>query len=371
MSILISQFANAQVEYVEVGSEILNQKREIKIQLPRNYENSDKSYPVIVVLDGDYMFEPFAGNVDYLSYWEIIPEAFVVGINQIGYREEDGFLSDEELPTATGADFFEFIGYEVLKFMDDNYRTSPFAVIAGIDLMANYSNFYLLKENPLFRGYINLSPDLTPLMPERIQNKASKIEQKIWYYLATGEDDIPALKKEIVQLDELLAEVENSNFTYQFDVFDKASHFSLVANAIPDALNTIFKVYRPISDKEYQDELLKSETPVEYLEDKYFLISELYAIEIPIRVTDFLMVADAIEENENWEAFKDLSRLAKKETPETVLSTYFEGRYYQEIGKPKKAIKAYQGGYGLKSAGYLNSDTLLEKADELKRIFGY
>ncbi|MFN2261913.1 MAG: esterase, partial [Psychroflexus sp.] len=261
--------------------------------------------------------------------------------------------------------------FEVLKFMDDNYRTSPFAVIAGIDFMANYSNFYLMKENPLFRGYINLSPDLTPLMPDRIQNKASKIEQKIWYYLATGEDDIPALKKEIDKLDELLSEVDNPNFSYDFDSFDKASHFSLVASAIPNALNTIFKAYRPISDKEYQNQLLDSKTPVEYLEDKYFQISELYAIDIPIRINDFLLVADAIEENENWDAYKDLSRLAKKESPKTVLSTYFEGRYYQEIGKPKKAIKAYQGGYGLKSAGYLNSDTLLEKADELKRIFGY
>ena len=39
-----------------------------------------KHIPLILVLDGDYLFEPFSGCVDYLSYWDEIPEAIVVGI---------------------------------------------------------------------------------------------------------------------------------------------------------------------------------------------------------------------------------------------------------------------------------------------------
>jgi len=182
----------SQTEYIEVNSSILKEKRQIKLQLPRNYNNSEKQYPVIIVLDGDYLFEPFAGNVDYLSYWEIIPESIVVGINQSGHREKDGKIDPEsELPEASGADFFEFIGYEVLKYIDDNYRTTPFTIVAGLDYMANFSNFYLLKENPLFSGYINLSPDVTPKLPERIKGKLDKVDQKIWYYLSRSENDIP------------------------------------------------------------------------------------------------------------------------------------------------------------------------------------
>ena len=38
-------------------SKYLNEKRSIEIQLPRSYNTeSDKKYPLILVLDGEYMF---------------------------------------------------------------------------------------------------------------------------------------------------------------------------------------------------------------------------------------------------------------------------------------------------------------------------
>ena len=56
-------------------SKYLNEKRAIEIQLPRSYETEvDKNYPLMIVLDGDYMFNIVSGSVDYLSYWGDIPE---------------------------------------------------------------------------------------------------------------------------------------------------------------------------------------------------------------------------------------------------------------------------------------------------------
>ena len=60
----------SQTIYDSFESEFLNESRELKIQLPRNYDdNTKKDYPLIIVLDGDYMFEAVSGSVDYLSYW--------------------------------------------------------------------------------------------------------------------------------------------------------------------------------------------------------------------------------------------------------------------------------------------------------------
>lgn len=363
---------SSQTEYIYVNSSILKESRQIKLQLPRNYNSTEKEYPILIVLDGDYLFEPFAGNVDYLSYWGIIPEAIVVGINQVGHRHKDGLLDEvEELPISTGADFYEFIGLEVLKYLDDNYRTTPFAIIAGLNYMANFSNFFLLKQNPLFKGYINFSPDVTPLLPDRLKRKLDKIDTKIWYYLATSENDILELKIKIKNLDSYLSVCNNPNVNYHFDVFEGEDHFSFVANAIPKALNSIFEAYGPISELEYQSKLLTSSSPSNYLEDRYFSIQELYALEIPIRIIDFLKTADAIEERELWYDYQNLSRLAKKEVSNTVLHHYFQGLYFEKSGQPKRAIQEYQGAYGLQSAGYLNSDVLLGKADALKQTFGY
>jgi hypothetical protein len=237
--------------------------------------------------------------------------------------------------------------------------------------MANFSNFFLLKQNPLFKGYINFSPDVTPLLPDRLKRKLDKIDTKIWYYLATSENDILELKIKIKNLDSYLSVCNNPNVNYHFDVFEGEDHFSFVANAIPKALNSIFEAYGPISELEYQSKLLTSSSPSNYLEDRYFSIQELYALEIPIRIIDFLKTADAIEERELWYDYQNLSRLAKKEVSNTVLHHYFQGLYFEKSGQPKRAIQEYQGAYGLQSAGYLNSDVLLGKADALKQTFGY
>ncbi|HET8753187.1 MAG TPA: alpha/beta hydrolase-fold protein, partial [Salinimicrobium sp.] len=154
--------AFSQTIYKTINSSKLGEERQLKIQLPRNYEsNTEKTYPLIIALDGDYLFEPMAGNVDYYSYWDEIPEAIVVGVLQDGNREADCLYDDQRfLPADTGASFFEFLGMELLPYLDENYRTARFVVVAGHDLSANFINYYLFKPEPLFHAYINLSPDL-------------------------------------------------------------------------------------------------------------------------------------------------------------------------------------------------------------------
>ena len=66
----------------EITSEILNENRLVTIKLPTSYElNKDKKYPLLIVLDGDYLFDPFAGVISYTSYWDDLPEVIIVGIS--------------------------------------------------------------------------------------------------------------------------------------------------------------------------------------------------------------------------------------------------------------------------------------------------
>ena len=88
--LLVTIGSSGQVIYEEFNSTMLGESRQLKIQLPRNYdENTEKVYPIVIVLDGDYLFEPVAGNVDYFSFWEDMPESIVVGIMQGESRYED------------------------------------------------------------------------------------------------------------------------------------------------------------------------------------------------------------------------------------------------------------------------------------------
>lgn len=372
--VVMPAITSAQTIYETFPSEKLGETRKLKIQLPRNYDkNTEKSYPVMIVLDGDYLFEPVAGAVDYYSYWEDIPEMIVVGIIQGGSREKDAAYDEQRyLPVDKGAKFFEFLGMELMPKLDEKYRTAPFHMIVGHDFTSNFLNYYLLKPDPIFDGYINLSPDLAPEMADRITKALSTSERKKWYYMATGSDDIPQLKENILAFDKKLQGINNKLVSYKFENFEGDSHYSLVGKAIPSAIESMFKTYRPISRKEYEDVLLQTSiNGYDYLVEKYQTIEDYFGIKKKIRLNDFMAVYNAIEKTHRWDEYRDLSKLAEDNYPNTMLATFFEARYEEETGNPKKAMKTYQKAYGQDQIAFLTIDYMLDKAEQIKKDFGY
>ncbi len=364
----------AQTIHTTLQSTKLGETRDLKIQLPRNYEeNFEKSYPVMIVLDGDYLFEPVAGNVDYYSYWEDIPEMIVVGVVQSQSRERDAAYDEQTfLPSGEGAAFFEFLGMELMTHLDNTYRTAPFRVIMGHDYTANFINYYLLKDKPLFQGYINLSPDLAPEMANRITSSLERTSSETWFYMATASEDIPDLKENIVTFDTKLKMLDNKNLHYNFDNFDGATHYTLVGMAIPRAIEDMFDVYRPISLEDYNRILLQTSfSGYDYLIEKYEDIKTLFGVDKRIRVNDFMAVYNAMEKTRNWNDLKKLSKIADKHYPKTMLATYFDARYEEESGNPKKAMRSYQNAYGQEPVAFLTVDFMLEKAERIKKDFGY
>lgn len=366
--------SQSKVIYEEFQSTKLDESRRLKIQLPRDYEeNTEKVYPIIVVLDANYLFEPVAGNVDYFSYWEDMPESIVVGIMQGDSRYDDcNYDSTDFMPSERGADFFEFIGLELLPYIDSNFRTAKFTIAIGHDFTANYINYFLFKDPPLFNGYICLSPDLAPLLDERLPERIPQIQTKTFYYLATGSDDIKDLREITEMLDTSLKTLKSDNFDYNFDNFEGATHYSLVARAIPSALEKMFSVYRPISKEEYTDVILKLNTPIHlYLTEKYATIKDLFGLSNPIRENDYIATFKAAEKKKQWDSLREIATMAKKQYPDTVLGDYYLARYYEETGEAKKAMRIYQGAYDKEEVDFITIDLMLDKADKIKEDFGY
>lgn len=366
--------AQSKIIYEEFPSYMLDETRRLKIQLPRDYEaNTEKVYPIVIVLDANYLFEPVAGNVDYFGYWEDMPECIVVGVMQGDSRYDDCEYDDTNfMPADQGANFFEFIGLELLPYIDDNYRTAKFVIAVGHDFTANFINYYLFKDPPLFNGYINLSPDLAPMMDERLPTRIPSIESKIFYYLATGTDDIPDLMNVATDLDRTLSPLKSDNFVYYFDNFEGATHYSLVARALPSAMEKIFSVYRPISKQDFSEKLMKMETPThQFLLDKYKTIEDLFGLSNPIRINDFIATATAAEKKKQWESLREIATLAKRQYPDTVLGDYYLARFYEETGDPKKAMRTYQGAFDKEEVDFITVDLMLDKADKIKEDFGY
>jgi predicted alpha/beta superfamily hydrolase len=364
----------AQVNYETIESSKLGELRELKIQLPRGYSSTDgKKYPLFIVFDGDYLFEAVAGNVDYYAYWEDMPGSIVVGVNQFDKRFDDCMYSEQNsLPIETGANFFEFIGMELIPYLEKKYQIANFKVAVGHGETANFINYFLLKEQPLFQGYIAISPELAPKMLNYLPEVLGKLQSKTFYYLATTNNDSMSITKMTQALSTDVSTLDNKNLFFKFKTFEGPSHYSVPTHAIPNAIEAIFKVFQPISKEEYKDTILKLETsPVAYLEEKYKIIDELFGIKKQMLINDFKAISAAIEKTENFEYFEDLGKLARDEYPETLLGSYYLARFYEEAGDSKKAMRTYQTGFTFDEIAGITKDMMLERAEAIKADFGY
>ena len=358
-----------------IFSKYLNEKRAIEIQLPRSYEiEVDKNYPLMIVLDGDYMFNIVSGSVDYLSYWGDIPENLVVGINQKDTRFQDSSVFDNitHTPISSTASFYDFIVNELIPYFSKNYRVSNFKVIVGQERTANFANFFLLKNDPQIRGVISISPKVSENMNRYLNENLSKSNSKIVYTLSSSKRDFESIFKNVSELTASLDSIENKNLRFESLIFDKENHYILPSVSVPKSIRSTYSMYSDIDKIEYDSIISKLETsPIDYLKNKYQLIKEFYDLDKTISMNDFMAIEEFIEENEFFNLYNELSELAKQEYPGTILPSYYKGRFIEETGDPKKAMYIYRSAYNMKEVKGLTKEYLLELAERIKEDFNY
>lgn len=363
----------AQQSSEQFTSKKLGEDREITIVVPKSYD-SDKSrkYPLLVLMDGEYLLAPFKGALSFSTYWDDMPEVIIVAISQNKNNERytDCEISKETgLPEEKGNLFFEFIGTELVPYIEKKYRIAPFKIIAGHDTTAGFLNIYLYKETPLFDAYISLSPELPTEMENRLPERINQITRPIFYYHATADGDLKKMQTRIKKLDESLSKITKPTFNYKFDDFKGATHYSLVLHAIPNALYQFFSVYQPITSVEFQEKIVKMESGyVTYLSDKYETLEKSLNIKMPIRLNDFKAIEAAILRNKAYNEFDELSILARKHYPKSMLPDYHLALMFEKKEDFKRAQKYYINAFNKEPIGDLTKDMMFDKSEEMKKM---
>ncbi|MGV8815087.1 MAG: alpha/beta hydrolase [Gelidibacter sp.] len=369
--LLCSISINAQTIYEQFESRKLNSTRELKIRLPKDYDaDSNLKYPVILVFDADYLFEPVVGQVAFQTYFDKMPEAIVVGVIQGKDRFYDSYHDEiSGVPIEFGARFYEFISTELIPHIDRKYKTSKFKVAVGHDLMANFMNSFLLKDDPLFKAYVNLSPDFIGKMDDNIAQRLKWLKEDVFYYMATSEDDLAPLRTGILEANEKLGQLNNKALKYYFDDFKGDSHYTLVTGALSQALDKIFELYKPISDREFKNDILTYDGTLDtYITKRYKKIDDLFGINKPISEDEFEKIIKAAEQRGDVASLEKIGKLANKQDPTTSYGTYYMALHAERIGKTKRAKKLYESALDLESTPHINKDLILLKVEGLTTI---
>lgn len=359
---------NAQTIYETFQSKKLNASRDLKIHLPNNYDpSSNLKYPVIIVFDGDYLFEPVVGQVAFQTYFDKMPESIVVGLVQGKDRFYDSYHDEVTgLPIEFGARFFEFISTELIPHIDRNYKTSKFKVAVGHDLMANFMNAFLLKDDPIFKAYVNLSPDFKGDMDENVSNRLKWLKEDVFYYMVTSSDDVVPLRNGILDADQKLKQIDNRALKYYFEDFEGHSHYTLVTGGLSQALDKIFELYKPISDREFKEDILTYEGTLDtYISKRYKKIEDLFGISKPISEEEFEKIVQAAEQRDDLASLEKIGKLANKQDPTTSYGTYYMALHAERVGKTKRAKKLYESALDLEATPHINKDLILLKVEGL------
>ena len=159
-------------EKIKLHSKLLNEDRNIIVRLPENYHNSEQGYPVLYLLDGEFFFLQASSAVQYLSELayirnQPIPEMIIVAVVNVDRNrdytptyspKQDGGL---EFPTSGQAEkFLKFLKLELFPFVESNYRTEPYRILAGWSLGGLFTVYTFLEHPDDFSAYLAISPSL-------------------------------------------------------------------------------------------------------------------------------------------------------------------------------------------------------------------
>ncbi len=180
-------------EKIILQSKILEEDRTVLVSLPGNYENSDKKFPVLYVLDGRSHFLQATGAVDYLAIRGLIPEIIVVAITNIDRNRDFTPIQSKRMPASGGGKkFHRFIEKELMPHIEKTYRTSKYNILMGHSLGGMFAAYSMLEFPGIFDSYIAISPYLQ--MSDNYINKLAETKLKSDYkktpsfYMTVGDE---------------------------------------------------------------------------------------------------------------------------------------------------------------------------------------
>ena len=248
----LSLFAEGKHEQLTLFSTHLNESRSISITLPEHYHSSKKTYPVLLVLDGEYAYDYALGAVNFLSNdFNYFPEMIVVGIpNTIRLRDMQVTFDDE----APYHNFVEFLEKELLKLIDERYRTSGFRVLYGWSSASGICDHILIKKPQLIDGYILSGCGIGPKTEAFIRDNlpTSYNRQKYLYVNVEGEEP---RRSGLIRYQNVVEEISPGNLKSRFEIIEESNHVEVMAKGIYDGLKFVFADFmlpQPVLDQGYQ-----------------------------------------------------------------------------------------------------------------------
>lgn len=239
---------------LQFKSTVLGQTRPVLVGLPRSFAKTTRSYPVLIVLDGEAQFPIAVTVASQLAALGHMPETIVVGIPNLD--QLDGRVHDMTPPGLSvsgssknegGEKFLDFIEKELMPALEKQYRANGMIILEGHSsggIIASYA----AATRPAFRFVLSL--DLPAYLgdnwiPHRMMERTHKSGVTPLRYVSLesryGWNDSTW---------KLFADAAPKSWRLARQKLDHESHVSLPFVGLYLGLRTLFEDYQVLSAPE-------------------------------------------------------------------------------------------------------------------------
>ena len=354
-----------------INSSILKQDRAIQVYIPDTYEESNRSYPVLYVLDGQEYFMLGIAYQEMLRFRDKSPEFIIVGINTDRQKRRVLFYNESDK-------FTGFLATELIPYIDQNYRTKKEKerIYFGWEMGAGLGFEILADSNDLFSGFILASPShSTDKRMGKVKQLKTDGVNSDKFLLVSAAPEEHWITQDTIFLS-IIEKNTKGEQPWRFTIFDREDHYTTPLKTIHEGLSDYFGDYKPIrlrSLKAYDEygglDALRSyykkrgeryDLPTDiHQETKHFLIYNAMTEDNYERFNFYIEEFDGYIEsisrdfwldryalyylkNENIERAKYIYDFGLNKFPDSSILYEGLGDVYAAANETKKALEAYK-----------------------------
>ncbi|NQX82484.1 MAG: hypothetical protein HRT66_10890 [Flavobacteriaceae bacterium] len=286
------------LESIQIESKILGENREIYVSLPPNYDQNVHDYPIILVLDAEFMFDMTRSMTTLWASRNYMPESIIIGLPNPTLSKRFELSLKVKLKNGRDAyygggdseNYIRFFKEELFPHLQKKYRVNSNRTIIGLSPTAGTVYHAFINEPKLFNHFITMNSgiqktfDSGKTIAQRLIESA-KNYQKATLYMGRGY--FPGQEREDLQklfIKEFNKE-NSSNVRLKAEDLKGESGYGIVVNCLSNAFRFIYppEVY----DVDYTA-FLKAKDPTKAIESFYTNLSERYGYKIhPIESADY------------------------------------------------------------------------------------
>jgi predicted alpha/beta superfamily hydrolase len=256
------QIAGTQV--LKMNSSITGQEYELYVSLPREYDDTSKTFPVIYLLDAQWDFTLAYAIYGEQYYDGFVPGTIIVGITWGGNNPDyDKRRAFDLTPYPAGRPdsygnaekFLSFIKKEAIPFVEKKFRAKKEGrVLMGSSFGGLFTLYALLKETDVFGRYIMASPawewDKKSLLTDIAKFSNVRLGKPVRVFMTVGQyENVQAFE----ELAKTISDLKISGLELKTLVVTGAGHSGTKAEGYTRGFQYVFK--RPCVSLE--DNILK------------------------------------------------------------------------------------------------------------------